>query len=110
MAQLLKRTVAVEAQKNGMALGFLGKEDGASVAAGITRLRARTAPVTAAMLSSARGRCKAGRNALFTISRYRASLAKRLRHRLARAHARLLVILRLPPACGDTRGQTPGER
>jgi len=40
-----------------MALGFLGKEDGASVAAGITRLRARTAPVTAAMLSSARGRC-----------------------------------------------------
>src|SRR6266568_3812501 len=81
MAQLLKRTVAVEAQKNGMALGFLGKEDGASVAAGITRLRARTAPVTAAMLSSARGRCKAGRNALFTISRYRASLAKRLRHR-----------------------------
>jgi hypothetical protein len=69
MAQLLKRIVAVEARKKGMALRFLGKEDGASVAAGIARLRARTAPVTAAMLSSARGRCKAGRNALFAISR-----------------------------------------
>jgi len=64
MAQLLKRIVAVEARKKGMALRFLGKEDGWSVAAGIARLRARTAPVTAAMLSSARGRCKAARNAL----------------------------------------------